>query len=125
VGHLNSNVPLAMIRDGASNTIYFIEFAHTGNHSWVDPRKGANQFFWVHHISQGYVHSAHHDGRPTPPNDLSYNGRAAHGDHPGGVTASRCDGSVFFISDHIDFKTYRAMFTIKGKDVVDAAKAGF
>jgi prepilin-type N-terminal cleavage/methylation domain-containing protein len=125
VGFLNSNIPISLIRDGTSNTIFFIEFAHTGNHSWVDPEKGSNQFFFVHHISQGYVHPAHHGGTPTPPNDLTYNNRAAHGQHPGGVVASRCDGGVFFISNHIDFNTYKALFSVKGKDIVDAAKAGF
>jgi prepilin-type N-terminal cleavage/methylation domain-containing protein len=116
---VNSATPVAKIRDGLSNTIFFIEFSHSGNHSWIDPGKGANQFFWVHHVSQGYVHP--NNG----PNDITYNNRAAHSDHPGGVMASKVDGSVFWISDHIDWTVYRNMFTIRGNDLVDGAKAGF
>ncbi len=119
IAFVNSNTRIAKITDGTSNTIFFIEFAHSGNHSWIDPGKGANQFFWVHHVSQGYVHP------DRGPNDISYNARAAHSDHPGGVMASKADGSVFWISDHIDFTTYRNMFTIRGNEVIDASKAGY
>jgi hypothetical protein len=92
----------------------FLEFAHFGNHSWVPYDWGANQFFWVHHVSQGYVTPNDHRGGsliPTPPNDTRWNGRAAHGDHPTGVQASMCDGHVLFVSNDIDFTVYEATFT--------------
>ena len=122
VAYVHSKVPLANVRDGTTQTIFFIEFSHNGNHSWVDRNKGANQFFFVHHISQGYATPAHHDNRPTPPNDISYNNRAAHSGHGDGVTAAFVDGSVHFLDDHMDWNTYRAMFTIAGKDTVDETK---
>lgn len=120
MGYLNSFRRHSHVKDGTTNTFFFLEFAHSGSHSWVDFNKGANQFFWVHHISQGYVAAAHHNGKPTPPNDISWNNRAAHGSHQGGIMVSLVDGSVRFISDHIDFQTYRAMFTVAGEEYVDS-----
>lgn len=121
IGFVNSFTPMAKIRDGASNTIFFIEFAHTGIHSWIPIDKGSNQFFWVHHVSQGYVNPAHHGGQPTPPNDTSYNNRAAHSQHIGGVYASRADGHVDWISDDIDFNLYKGLFSVNGGEVGSVA----
>jgi prepilin-type N-terminal cleavage/methylation domain-containing protein len=118
VSWVNSATSTASIRDGLSNTFLFLEFAHWGNHSWVNKNEGANQFFWVHHVSQGYVTCAEHDGTPTPPNSTTYNHRGAHSDHPGGIQATMCDGHLVWISNHIDFKVYRAMFTRKEGDIV-------
>jgi len=53
IAWLNSYVRIEDVRDGTSNTFMFLEFAHFGNHSWVPYDWGANQFFWVHHVSQG------------------------------------------------------------------------
>lgn len=118
VAWVRSNTKTATIRDGMSNTFLFLEFAHWGSHSWVNPNEGTNQFFWVHHVSQGYVTCAEHDGTPTPPNSTYYNHRGAFSDHHGGVQVSFCDGHTGWISNHIDFKTYRAMFTRRGNDIV-------
>jgi prepilin-type N-terminal cleavage/methylation domain-containing protein len=118
VAWVRSATKTATIRDGLSNTFLFIEFAHFGNHSWIDYNKGSNQFFFVHHVSQGYVTCAEHDGTPTPPNSTSYNHRGAHSDHAGGVQATMCDGHIAWISNHIDYKTYRALFTRNGQDIV-------
>ncbi|MEM6689103.1 MAG: DUF1559 domain-containing protein [Planctomycetota bacterium] len=41
----------------------------------------------------------------------------ARSNHDGGVVIGRADGSVDFISDSIDLKTYRAMWTIDGGEV--------
>lgn len=111
VAWVNSSLPTAKIRDGLSNTFLFLEFAHFGNHSWVNYDEGTNEFFWVHHVSQGYVTCAEHNGTPTPPNSTTWNHRGAFSDHSGGVQATMCDGHLVWISNHIDFKTYRALFT--------------
>jgi prepilin-type N-terminal cleavage/methylation domain-containing protein len=116
VGWMNSAVTMAQIKDGTSNTFLFLEFGHFGNHSWVNYDRGANQFLWVHHVSQGYVVAAEHNGSPRPPNNTQWNGRAAHSDHPGGVQVALCDASVTFVSDHVDFAVYRATFSRSGAE---------
>jgi hypothetical protein len=111
IAWLNSAVAEKDVKDGLTNTFMLLEFAHFGNHSWIDYDRGSNQFFWIHHTSQGYVVSSHHDGTPTPPNDTSWNNRAAHSDHLGGIQTTMCDGHLVWISDNIDFAIYRAAFT--------------
>jgi len=41
--------------------------------------------------------------------------------HPGGVSASLCDGSVRFVSDAIDASVWRALSTTKGAEPLDAS----
>ena len=117
IAFVKSHLDLKKISDGTSKTLAFIEFAHFGSHSWVDYDQGANNFFFVHHISEGYVNCAEYDGTPTPPNSTTYNHRGAHSGHPGGVQATMVDGSVFWIADTIDYAVYRAMFTRAGNDM--------
>jgi prepilin-type N-terminal cleavage/methylation domain-containing protein len=117
IAFLNSTVKPAQVRDGLSNTFMILEFAHFGNHSWITYDQGANQFFWVHHTSQGYVTPWDHGTNvPTPPNCTAWNGRAAHGDHPGGVQATMCDGRMIWVSDHVDFAVYQAAFSRAGQE---------
>ena len=118
LGFLNSKIKMSKIEDGLSTTFSFIEFAHTGNHSWTLENEGANHFIFVHHISQGYVTSREHNGFPFPPNTTRFNARASHSKHIGGVSAAMVDGSVKFISDHIDFKVYDAQFSRAGSEIV-------
>lgn len=114
----NSRIKLKDIKDGGSNTFLFLEFAHTAPHSWCLSDFGCNHFFFVHHISQGYVASSEHDGTPTPPNSTFYNHRGSASKHPGGVMTSYLDGRVDFVSNDIDFRTYRGQFT-RAKGVAD------
>jgi prepilin-type N-terminal cleavage/methylation domain-containing protein len=114
VGFVNSNVRIANIVDGTSNTFMILELTHTTNHSWLDANKGSNPFFWVHHPSQGYV-----DGSPQDqPDNTSYNNRAAESHHTGGVQTIFCDGHLKFISDSINNNVYQMLFTIAGAEVV-------
>jgi len=116
IAYVNSHIRLKKIVDGTSKTCAIIEFAHWGNHSFVNMESGANQFFWVHHPSQGYVNSNDDDGpnTPTPPNTNTFNHRGAFSDHAGGVQATMCDGSVRWVSNEVDFPLYAALFTRAG-----------
>lgn len=118
VAFVNSYLPLAEVVDGTSNTFLFLEFGHFANRSWTSRNKGTNQFFWVHHVSQGYVACCHHNGVPTPPNDRSFNNRAAQSAHPGGVQVTMLDGSVKFVSNTVNAAVYRATFTRAGGEPV-------
>jgi type II secretory pathway pseudopilin PulG len=112
VAWVNSKVRLADIADGTSNTFLFLEFVHYGVHSWIPEGDGANQFFWVHHPSQGYA-----EGN-APPNNTGYNTRGPHSAHPGGVQAVMADGRLVWVGDHINDTVYKALFTRRGGEVV-------
>ena len=43
---------------------------------------------------------------------------AARSRHPGGVHASRCDGSAGFIPDTIGISVWRALSTMNGGEVI-------
>ncbi len=118
IAFVNSRIAIKDVRDGTSNTFLLLEFAHFGNHSWTPVGWGANQFFWVHHTSQGYVTCCEHNGTPTPPNSTAWNHRGSHSAHPSGVQVAMVDGRVAWVSNHINFRTYKAMFTRKSGEVV-------
>lgn len=118
MAYLHSAVTRGDIVDGDTFTMYFIEFAHNGGHSWVHPGMATNEFFFVHHVSQGYVVFSEHGGNPVFfPNTTINNTRGAFSDHPGGVNAAFVGGHVTFISDHVDAKVYRAIFTKDAGDL--------
>lgn len=117
VGSFNSSVKFRDIRDGTSSTFMLLEYAHDGNHSWVSKGGGTNHFFWVHHVSQGYVHPIM-GGVPTPPNSNINNARAAHGWHYAGVQSVMADGHAVFIANNISFRVYQAMFSRNGQEPV-------
>jgi prepilin-type processing-associated H-X9-DG protein len=83
------------------------------NQSWCAQGQGCNEFFWVHHQSQGFVTTAE------PPNYADPNSRASEGPHTGGVMASYVDGHVNFVSNNISFlTTYMALGTRNGGEVL-------
>lgn len=122
MGFVGSKLALNDVLDGTSNTLYFVEHAHFGNHSWIEYEAGSNQFFWVHHVSQGYVSTTY------PPNAdpkliaSAFNARAAHSDHPNGLQATMVDGHLRWISDHISQTVYSAMGTRKGGEATQTAQ---
>jgi prepilin-type N-terminal cleavage/methylation domain-containing protein/prepilin-type processing-associated H-X9-DG protein len=99
IGWVNSAVRIADITDGTSNTFMILEKSNFSNQSWCSQGMGCNEFFWVHHQSQGMVTTSE------PPNFSVNNSRAAEGPHPTGLMAAFADGHVQFISNAIDFRT--------------------
>ncbi len=116
MGYVNSKVKYKEILDGTSHTLFFSEYAHFANHSWLDKDKGSNPFLFVHHASEGYVTCAEHDGTPHPPNTTIYNTRSAQSQHLGGVNGVMVDGHVVWLTNSINFQVYRAMFSRNGAE---------
>jgi len=129
---LNSGVGLREVTDGTSNTFLILEKANYAPHSWCGNRgtsatdstivpEPCNPFFFVHHQSSGYV-CAGVGSRPLAPNDaFTFDARGSYSDHPSVVMASLADGSVRFVSDNIDFNTYRASHSRDGGESLSVA----
>lgn len=131
-------INFAHIRDGASNTLLVSEFV-TGEFAG-DPRdnkidvRGLTWWgdgcgfstYLAPNSSLGdvvgqadYFQYPHADNPPavqassaTPA--VLYGSRSR---HPGGVVSGLCDGSVRFVTDQIDLNLWRALSTIRGKEV--------
>jgi prepilin-type processing-associated H-X9-DG protein len=112
MGWVNSSLRIADVLDGTSNTFLVMEKVNYSNQSWCSTGQGCNEFFWVHHQSQGFVYGTF------PPNDTHPNTRASEGPHTGGVMASYVDGHVNFVKDGISMATYMALFTRNGREVL-------
>jgi prepilin-type N-terminal cleavage/methylation domain-containing protein/prepilin-type processing-associated H-X9-DG protein len=121
MGTWNNCVNMRDVTDGTSNTFLHLELTRNAVHSWVAKNAGSNQFFWVHHPSQGMTSASElGNGQPFPPNSNYPNSRGAIGEHPGGINVSMVDGSVRFIKNTINFQTYRALFSRNRGEVVSA-----
>jgi prepilin-type N-terminal cleavage/methylation domain-containing protein/prepilin-type processing-associated H-X9-DG protein len=105
MGWVNSAVKIADVTDGTSNTFLVMEKSNFSNQSWCSQGMGCNEFFWVHHQSQGMVTTSQ------PPNYAVNNSRASEGPHTNGVMASYVDGHVSFVPNNINIKTYFALGT--------------
>jgi prepilin-type N-terminal cleavage/methylation domain-containing protein/prepilin-type processing-associated H-X9-DG protein len=92
---LNSWTKIAEITDGTSNTVMLYEEAQWTDHSYIPLNKGCNPFLFGGHPSQGMTDSLF------PPNSAAFNNRAPASNHPGGINATFCDGSVKFIKNSI------------------------
>jgi prepilin-type N-terminal cleavage/methylation domain-containing protein/prepilin-type processing-associated H-X9-DG protein len=117
MGWINSKVRIADVTDGTSNTMHYTEKSNWANQSWCHDGSGCNQFFWVHHQSQGLVTATQ------PPNwSQRDNSRAATGHHTGGVIVAFVDGHVQFISNSVNAvgatSTWQAMGTRNGGEVI-------
>jgi prepilin-type N-terminal cleavage/methylation domain-containing protein/prepilin-type processing-associated H-X9-DG protein len=112
IGWVNSKVRTRDVTDGTSNTFMVMEKANFGNQSWCGQGLGCNQFFWVHHQSQGMITCSQ------PPNYTVNNSRASQSEHPDGVMAAFCDGHVAWVANGIDFTTYMFLGTRADNDPV-------
>ncbi len=120
IGYKNSGVDFSMITDGTTNTFLLLEQKHNNDEQTITDRGAAtNPFFWVNHNSEGLTIS-HQGGTSFPPN-VVIDGvacRTSRSDHPGGVLAAMCDGSVTFIPETIARDPWRALHTRDGNEVV-------
>jgi type II secretory pathway pseudopilin PulG len=114
MGWVNSDVKIADVTDGTSNTFLIMEKANFSNQSWCSQGMGCNEFFWVHHQSQGMITTSQ------PPNYAVNNSRAAEGPHTNGVLASYVDGHVNFVPNNININTYFALGTRNGAETLGA-----
>ena len=112
MGWVNSALKIADVSDGTSNTFLVMEKANFSNQSWCSQGMGCNEFFWVHHQSQGMITTSQ------PPNYAVNNSRASEGPHTNGVLASYVDGHVSFVPNNISIKTYFALGTRNGGEVL-------
>ena len=117
MGWINSALNMASVTDGTSSTMYFGEKSNFSTQSWCGWGSGCNQFFWVHHQSQGLMTGSQ------PPNwrtgDINSNSRSSTSHHTGGVNVAFVDGHIQFIANSIDFNTYKQMGTRNGGEVVN------
>jgi prepilin-type N-terminal cleavage/methylation domain-containing protein/prepilin-type processing-associated H-X9-DG protein len=121
MGTWNSCVGMRDVTDGTSNTFLHLELSRNAVHSWVSLNQGSNEFFWVHHPSQGMTSASElGNGQPFPPNSNYPNSRGAIGAHPGGINCSFVDGHVAFIKNTVNFQTYRALFSRSRGEVISA-----
>ena len=125
----NSGTRFSDVKDGLSNTFLVLEKTHYTK--WIDEDDkddkervttfGVNPFFWVNLGGQGYAICAK-DGQKLRMNTV-YKIRPTRGyvrsDHPKGVNAAMCDGSVHFLDERMDYDLYRALFTHAGKEPVN------
>jgi prepilin-type N-terminal cleavage/methylation domain-containing protein len=111
MGWVNSQIRMGEVTDGTSNTFLIMEKAHYSNQSWCSEGMGCNQFFWVHHQSQGFVYGTQ------APNSTVNNTRAASGPHTQGICVSFVDGHISWISNGISAQTYRALFSRNAGDI--------
>src|SRR5262249_49422674 len=93
MGWVNSSVKIRDVTDGTSNTLLVVEKVNSANQSWCSEGLGCNQFFWVHHQSQGMVTCTY------LPNDTRSNSRAPVGTHIGKLMVSFVDGHVSAIDN--------------------------
>jgi prepilin-type N-terminal cleavage/methylation domain-containing protein/prepilin-type processing-associated H-X9-DG protein len=124
MGWVNSAVKMTDITDGTSNTMYFAEKSNYATQSWCGWGAGCNEFFWVHHQSQGLMTGSQPinwqrgDSSIGVEAAINSNSRAATSFHTGGVNVAFADGHLSFIRESIDFQTYMNMGTRNGGEVL-------
>lgn len=118
IGYKNSDVDIAGITDGTSNTFLILDQMNMDEEAALKG-KGANPFIWMNHDSKGLVVS-HQGGSYFLPNTKwdKLAGRVARSQHPGGIQASLCDGSVRFVSETIAINPWIAAFTRNGGESI-------
>ncbi|QEL16071.1 DUF1559 family PulG-like putative transporter [Limnoglobus roseus] len=115
MGWINSKLGMKDVTDGTSNTMYISEKSNNANQSWCFDGSGCNQFFWVHHQSQGLITASQ-----SPNWSQKGNSRAATGSHTGGIMTVFVDGHVAFVPNTIDLNVYMALGTRNQGDIATA-----
>jgi prepilin-type N-terminal cleavage/methylation domain-containing protein/prepilin-type processing-associated H-X9-DG protein len=119
------------ITDGQSNTLmlseYLMAFSSTDN-DWRGDIHNDDGVFRFHtsltpnttvpDVLDGNFEQGNYPLMPVTAGDQEYN--AARSRHPDGVNACLCDGSVRFVANSVDPKTWMALGTMDGGEVVDA-----
>jgi len=108
---------LAKVRDGTSSTLMI------GEDTWYLGNGYGEGFAWVHAVETSLTCAIPPNNRETPPLDPGnfWNFEDLDGfksKHPGGLNFAMADGSVRFISDMINLRSYRALSTIDGHESV-------
>ena len=124
MGWVNSAVKMTDVTDGTSNTMYFGEKSNFATQSWCGWGAGCNQFFWVHHQSQGLMTGSQPinwrrgDSIIGIEAAINSNSRAATSFHTGGCNIAFVDGHLSFIRESIALQTYSNMGTRNGGEVL-------
>lgn len=132
--------PIAAITDGTSNTLMFSEtkvIPYMDETTWGGPisevcvSTGGNSFSgWqtpnnelpdkIHRCPTAAIFFTviKQNGIPKPATANDYYSQyfTPRSHHPGGVTASRCDGSLDFINDNIELRVWRAICSAQGAE---------
>jgi prepilin-type N-terminal cleavage/methylation domain-containing protein/prepilin-type processing-associated H-X9-DG protein len=121
-------VTLASISDGTSNTLMLSEYLmawDTGDDDWRGDIHNDDGVFRFHTLTTpntttpdvvAWSIQTHDPLMPVNTSGPEFN--TARSRHPGGVNACLCDGSVRFITNDIDLKTWQALGTMDGGDIV-------
>jgi len=115
MGWINSQLRITDVPDGTSSTFLLMEKSHNFDQSWCPTNSGCNQFFWVHHQSQGFVYTWQ------PPNTTFPNTRGASSNHTQGLSVAYVDGHIAWISNSIDIRTYQQMSSRAGGEAISTA----
>lgn len=132
--------PIAVITDGTSNTLMFSEtkvIPYMDDVTWGGPisevcvSTGGNSFTgWQtpnHQLGDKinrcptaaiFQQVIRQNGIPTPIKCSDYDSQyfTPRSHHVGGVTISRCDGSLDFVSDNVELRVWRAMCSAQGAE---------
>jgi prepilin-type processing-associated H-X9-DG protein len=137
---INYGARLVDITNGTSQTMIFGEYLTGLPHSQAPDDLRGVAWIDVPGMSQLYTHAAPNSARPDvfnpsarfcPPSynrpdlNLPCGGgsvnemtAASRSRHPGGVNVLKADGSVHFVSQNINLKTWQAMGAISGGEIV-------
>lgn len=129
IANLGSQVRIADVVDGTTNTFLFLELCNGATHGRMDgllgvnptgkslPQNGSNPFFFVQEAGQGIVMGG--EGAATTvlyPNNPVQNKRGAQSDHNGGIFAAMADGHVVWIPNTVNGVVYYNCFTRAGTE---------
>ena len=132
VFHVNSGTRIGDLKRGTTNTLLLLEVAHawtwspTSDENFEPTDTGTNPFLWVNRATQGYAcfkGTNVHTGVGNVPYPINVKNnwiptRFARGYHPKGINVSLGDGSTHFLSETMDFDTYKTLFERDGDKIV-------